>query len=119
MNGRENASHTKRLADACISQIFLAVERSHGSSAPISYFFLSPRESPFLLAQPFFPLTHTRTAQIHSYLSQFLETASMFAQYVCMNVYFSFTDENQHSHSRQVNNGESRKNRKRYSILQT
>ena len=63
MNGRENASHTKGLADACISQIFLVVERSHGSSVLILYFLLSLRESPFLLAQPFFPLTHTRTAR--------------------------------------------------------
>ena len=55
MNGRENASHTKGLADACISQIFLVVERSHGSSVLILYFLLSLREFAILARPTIFP----------------------------------------------------------------
>lgn len=47
------ARRTKGLADACISQIFLTVERSRGPD-PLFFSLFFSRESPFLLAQLFF-----------------------------------------------------------------
>lgn len=118
MNGRKNASHTKGLADACISQIFLTVERSHGSSVSIPYFSsFSSRVA--ILARPAispFDSYENRVRGCTCTSRNFLRLR------VCMrnmNVYFSFTSENQHSHSRQVDNAELRKDRECYSTLQT
>lgn len=113
MNGRENASHTKGLADACISQIFLAVERSHSSSVSIPYF------SSFfswvaILARPaIFPFDENRARGCTRTSRNFLRRVYMRN----MNVYFSFAGESKHSHSRQVDNAEPRKNCERFADM--
>lgn len=116
MNGRENASHTKGLADACISQIFLAVERSHSSSVSISYFSSFFSWITILVRPVIFPFdSYENPARGCTCTScNFLRRVYMRN----MNVYFSFAGESKHSHSRQVDNAEPRKNCERYSALQ-
>lgn len=73
------ARRTKGLADACISQIFLTVERSRRGPDPLffSLFSLVSRHS--CSPSYFFPLTRERAAQMHSQLSQFLKAISVCA----------------------------------------